>query len=190
MSNCCRIAFEKVKSGLTEKERENVIFILVSDDIKWAERNLLNVTDDTIVSGYNVRKPLHLGHNQVRNAKFTYFMQRLTCVCLQLTELKTVDLALLWSCDYSVFDYGTFGFWGAFLAGPEGRVGGSTVTAVNASQGKQTDEEINLQKAKLPNFSFIEYAYTYRVGQKDLHFFIARMSVQESADFFPALYRA
>ena len=121
-----------MKSGFSPKEAKNSIFILVSDDITWAEEHLLNVTHDTIVSSYGIRK----------------------AVSLTETEVKALDLALLWSCNYTVFDYGTFGFWGSFLSGAD--VGNPAIAAVNASQRRRTTEEMNLLRAELPNFTFIE----------------------------------
>ena len=32
-------------------------------------------------------------------------------------NLVAFDLAVLARCNHSIFDYGTFGFWGAYLAG-------------------------------------------------------------------------
>ena len=51
---------------------------------------------------------------------------------------RDLDLALAASCDHSVYDYGTFGFWGAFLAG------GVTVLAEDIN-GR--GEPVSIQKA-------------------------------------------
>ena len=51
-----------------------------------------------------------LGH--LPNVQFTVkFYPELSC------PAKYFDLAVLSKCDHSILDYGTYGFWGAYLAG-------------------------------------------------------------------------
>ena len=71
-------------------------------------------------------------------------------------EAKSLDLALLWSCEHSIFDYGTFGLWGAFLAGGETGAG-QIVAAKNVADDHITDEEFNLLNSKMDNLMLIEY---------------------------------
>jgi len=65
--------------------RDNVpgpfIFLIVSDDIKWCQKHLLDKDDVVIAS----KSPEH-------------------------------DMALLATSNHTIIDYGTFGFWGAFMA--------------------------------------------------------------------------
>ena len=62
-----------------------------------------------------------------------------------LDYLKLLDLALLSQCNHSIFDYGTYGFWSAFLAGG----------AVVAAAGIRNHEEPHVLAAKLENWTFI-----------------------------------
>ena len=66
-------------------------------------------------------------------------------------EAKSLDFALLWSCKHSIFDYGTFGLWAAFLGG-----GGKIVAAKNVASDHITDEEFNLMNSKMNNLILIK----------------------------------
>ncbi|GFG35184.1 hypothetical protein Cfor_12757 [Coptotermes formosanus] len=59
-----------------------VMFVVVSDDPKWCERELRG--DDVVV---------------------------------MKTKSPTQDLAIMAACNHSIIDYGTYGVWGAILAG-------------------------------------------------------------------------
>jgi len=61
---------------------EAVIFVVVSDDPEWCEREL---------SGNNV--------------------------VVMRKNSPAMDLAIMTACNYSIIDYGTYGVWGALLAG-------------------------------------------------------------------------
>ena len=64
-------------------------------------------------------------------------------------ELISLDLGLLWSCNHSIYDYGNFGFWGAYLDP------GKIITSMNVSRFTMTNEERNLIKGNLSNVHFI-----------------------------------
>lgn len=63
------------------------------------------------------------------------------------------DIALLASCNHSIIDYGTFGTWGALLAGGETVYYNLTSKSIASRTGKL-----------LPNW----HAYTYRKGAAPL----------------------
>lgn len=67
-----------------------VLFIIVSDDVVWCRDRL---TDDDAVVGSKWTTSSSLSAGQ--------------------------DLATLAACNHSIIDYGTFGVWGAILAGGE-----------------------------------------------------------------------
>lgn len=76
-----------------EQKYSSVVFVVVSDDPLWCRRHL------------GSRPNVHVtGGNRKKGAP---------------ANSAALDLALLASCNHSIFDYGTFGEWGALLAGGE-----------------------------------------------------------------------
>lgn len=70
---------------------------------------------------------------------------------------RNFDLSVMSSCNHSIYDYGTFGFWGAFLAD------GFAVTAQNLGEWSETDvvkNQIaaihNVAKANLDRWIWID----------------------------------
>ena len=64
---------------------------------------------------------------------------------------RDFDLAVASMCNHSIYDYGTFGFWGAYLAG------GHTILSQNISQGNFPNEEIeNIKQVDIENWTFID----------------------------------
>ena len=59
--------------------------------------------------------------------------------------VRDLDMAIAASCNHTIYDYGTFGFWGAYLAG------GYTILAQNMSPNKNTEVE-NVKAANLSNW--------------------------------------
>ena len=51
---------------------------------------------------------------------------------------RDMDLAIASRCNHTVYDYGSFGFWGAFLAG------GKTVLAKNINGKGKKVEKLNV----------------------------------------------
>ncbi|KAJ8881662.1 hypothetical protein PR048_018148 [Dryococelus australis] len=71
------------------KYGKNVVFLVVSDDPAWCQRNLVGGSGDVfVVSKSGVSSPGQ-------------------------------DLAIMAACNHSIIDYGTFGVWGAILASGE-----------------------------------------------------------------------
>eukprot|EP00095_Tigriopus_kingsejongensis_P007401 maker-scaffold112_size353035-snap-gene-2.34 protein:Tk07401 transcript:maker-scaffold112_size353035-snap-gene-2.34-mRNA-1 annotation:"hypothetical protein DAPPUDRAFT_307215" len=64
-------------------------------------------------------------------------------------EAKWFDMCVMSKCNHSIIDYGTFGFWGAYLAG------GHTVLAHHIGTGINTEVE-NIKPANLSNWHFID----------------------------------
>ena len=119
--------------ALNKLNLTNFAAVLISDDDVWLRRNMMNVAERTIL-GAGARD--FLAKSDDPDA-------------LSRRELLSLDLALLWACDHSVYDYGTFGFWGAYLAR------GKIVTSINVSNRTLTDEEKNLIGGNLTNIEFI-----------------------------------
>lgn len=71
-----------------QQKYKSVIFIVVSDDPLWCQKNLGKKKNVYVTSKLHPNTP-------------------------------ALDLAILASCNHSLFDYGTFGEWGAILAGGE-----------------------------------------------------------------------
>ena len=57
------------------------------------------------------------------------------------------DMAIAASCNHTIYDYGTFGFWGAYLAG------GHAIFARHRSLDKAVE---NIEAAQLENWEVIE----------------------------------
>lgn len=71
-----------------EEKYEKVVFVVVSDDPLWCQKNFGKRGNVYVTSKLHPNSP-------------------------------ALDLAILASCNHSLFDYGTFGEWGAILAGGE-----------------------------------------------------------------------
>lgn len=61
-----------------------LIFVIVSDDLRWCKKTFENMSD-------------------------VYFVSK--------DNSAFLDMAILSNCNHSIIDFGTFGQWGAFLAG-------------------------------------------------------------------------
>ena len=96
-------ALQQLKLKLPLKDRNrNIIAIVISNDYEWTELNLsnLNGTFKTI-SAKNVSKYLDSNKED---------------------DLKLLDLTLTWSSDHAIYDYGSYGLWGALFAGGDDRI--------------------------------------------------------------------
>ena len=63
---------------------------------------------------------------------------------------RDLDMSIAASCNHTIFDYGTFGFWGAFLAE------GYTILAHNMSIENKHAVVENIRSAKLHNWDLIQ----------------------------------
>ena len=99
---------------LFRRTLQNTIFIVVTDDIPWAQRH---------ISGPDVFFPEH----------------HLTIGDTDREKIDVgVDLALLAACNHTIVTYGTFGFWGALLSG------GATMMSTQAVLLRDLVEEAHL----------------------------------------------
>ena len=65
--------------------------------------------------------------------------------------MNSFDLAVASKCNHSIFDYGTFGFWGAYLAN------GHTILAGNISQSEKAYKpETSIKRARIEHWTFVE----------------------------------
>ena len=64
-------------------------------------------------------------------------------------NVPELEMSIATRCNHTIFDYGTFGFWGAYLSG------GYTILAENIGDKKVIEVE-NIRPAKLKNWEFIE----------------------------------
>ena len=100
-------------------EYSNVIFIIVTDDMDWAESNLM-------FPGLQV---VFAGHKKVLEKDVNH--------PLATADDIGDDLALLAACNHTILSYGTFGQWAALLAG--GKVVISD-TAAATKEGRELQE--------------------------------------------------
>ena len=100
-------------------EYSNVIFIIVTDDMDWAESNLMFPGLQVVFAGH--RKVLE------KDVKHP----------LATADDIGDDLALLAACNHTILSYGTFGQWAALLAG--GKVVISD-TAAATKEGRELQE--------------------------------------------------
>ena len=69
---------------------KNCIFLVISDDAKWCQSNLIKKQKDVFIASQN-----------------------------NLTEIESVghDLAIMSQCNHTIMSRGTFSFWSSYLAG-------------------------------------------------------------------------
>ena len=70
-----------------------LVFIVSSDDLEWCKKEFKKITGESF--HYSTKCP---SKRQINNPNI-------------------FDMALLSKCPHSIYDYGTYGFWGAYLAG-------------------------------------------------------------------------
>ncbi len=103
-------ALQLVPSRLREVYPD-VIFVLISDDPKWATDNLAprnKLGDLYIVNRASMTKIERYGQIRANNAHL---------LTINLFSSVGHDLALMSLCNHTVISYGTFSFWSGFLAG-------------------------------------------------------------------------
>lgn len=80
----------------------HLAFVVVTDDPEWCHTFLVNIPQQFSSLSYDGQFSLHFSsdhHPKVDKKRHIFF-----------------DLAVLSYCNHSIYDYGTFGFWGAYLA--------------------------------------------------------------------------
>ncbi len=129
---------------------QNVAFVFVSDDLKWARDNIgdpksdcfyignENVTglkrEDALRAGFDIGKPILLVGNVM-------------ILPYRLSILTGADMALLSQTNHSILSYGTYGMWGALLSGGK---------AILPKSFSETKESVEILNADLPGWTFIE----------------------------------
>ena len=129
--NLLEADYFKRAMNIFPQDYSHVIFVVVTDDMEWAEENLK-------IPEFQV-KLLKADFNMVLILVQVAFLGH-----RQLLEVDTAfpataddigdDLALLTACNHTILSYGTFGQWAALLAG------GRTVISSTASLTKEGRE--------------------------------------------------
>ena len=99
------------------KKRDRLLFIVASDDPSWCK---------AIFSHFELKYPIiyTIEHYPVIQQKYLDSHNLSSCdnkLCEVAVNMEYVnfDLAVMASMNYSIYDYGTFGFWGAYLSQSE-----------------------------------------------------------------------
>ncbi|TRY62023.1 hypothetical protein TCAL_17177 [Tigriopus californicus] len=130
ISRSCMKAAKSLNPRLLKKTNaflatKPMVFVVASDDPQWCKTQFGTMPNKTVIFANEAFKD-NLGFDR-----------------------KYLDMAIMSKCNHSIFDYGTFGFWGAYLAG------GHTILAHHIGTGKNPEVE-NVRQAELPNWHFIE----------------------------------
>ncbi|TRY61665.1 hypothetical protein TCAL_05746 [Tigriopus californicus] len=107
-----------------ENAMNRMVFFVTSDDEKWCKRVFFDIEAVLFFPSDFYRK-------------------------MPVVSKAHFDLCIMSLCNHSIYDYGTFGFWGAYLAG------GHTILAHNIGTGNNTEVE-TIKQANLPNWHFID----------------------------------
>ena len=106
-------------------KKERLMFIVTSDDSRWCKAKFsqfkLNYTIIYTIDHYPLVRQKYLDTNNFlgcRNKKCNDAIGR---------EYVHFDLAVMSIMNYNIFDYGTFGFWGAYLSQGEITIGSDLV---------------------------------------------------------------
>ena len=118
---------------------QQIFYIVTSDDPKWCKasfasikRNMIYPADsDIIIKGSNSSEKVNA---------------------------RDFDLAISSLCNHTIYDYGTFGFWGAYLAG------GRTILAHKMNEKKQHRQVKHIKIANIRGWeyldSFVDWKYS------------------------------
>ncbi|XP_043203847.1 galactoside alpha-(1,2)-fucosyltransferase 1-like [Amphibalanus amphitrite] len=100
--------------ALMRSRHRDALFVVVSDDLEWCKNELISRSNSTdiVLAGDGVQSK------------------------------PGTDLALLAACNHTILTHGTFGFWGAYMAGGE-------VVAPTQYGKRRTGVETNVGKAGL-----------------------------------------
>ena len=113
--------------------KQPFIFIIATDDLAWCKEHLATLPEVlNRESGKDLMISSHYSdHYRKEHVNRVHF-----------------DMAVMSKCNHSIYDYGTFGFWGAYLAN------GITVSA-NVGHGYLIGERI--KNSKLRDWHFIQF---------------------------------
>lgn len=116
-------------TNMTRGDRKSprVIFVVASDDPSWCKDKFSHFTDLKQSGNTNLTIIYTEDH---------YLMVRQSGVALttrskwknSTVENAHFDLAVMASMNYSIFDYGTYGFWGAYLSHSKHTIGADVNT--------------------------------------------------------------
>ena len=101
-----------------------LVFIVSSDDLEWCKKEFKKITGESF--HYSTKCP---SKRQINNPNI-------------------FDMALLSKCPHSIYDYGTYGFWTAYLSQ------GHTILASEPGNG-ENPEITAIREAKIENWHFI-----------------------------------
>ena len=132
-----------VKHPELDMSQQHLAFVVASDDVDWCRQNLAalpsqlmggNLTSTTTTTA-TATSSVHFSEDHYRHLKIR-------------KQRVYFDMAVLSNCNHSIFDYGTFGFWAAYLAD------GITVMA---DVGRRFREQERIRGANLTDWHLMKY---------------------------------
>eukprot|EP00094_Tigriopus_californicus_P006523 TCALIF_06280-PA protein Name:"Similar to Fut2 Galactoside 2-alpha-L-fucosyltransferase 2 (Mus musculus)" AED:0.00 eAED:0.00 QI:48/1/1/1/1/1/4/20/356 len=117
---------ETLKVSNPSFDPSNLVYVVSSDDVPWIKTNFRTLAKAEII--------IYAADAWKGSFKF---------------QPKFLDMCIMSKCNHSIFDYGTFGFWGAYLAD------GHTILSHNIGSMENSEVE-NIKPAKLSNWHFID----------------------------------
>jgi len=95
--------------------KSQLVFVVCSDDIHWSKQKFPNAVLQTIEDGQIIVAG-NDGNGDAKTAKGNVTARR-TVIVFSEDQVPEVDLAILSSCNHTIMTVGTYGWWGAYLAG-------------------------------------------------------------------------
>ena len=89
------------KTSDPKKSKRHLALVVVSDDPHWCKENMMSLPQQLMSTSLRATYSIHFSDEYKRKTR---------------QNSKYFDLAVLSKCNHSIYDYGTFGFWGAYLA--------------------------------------------------------------------------
>ena len=111
-----------------------ITYVVTSDDPDWCKESFAPFQRHMVYPSEDFE---HSG-KKLRVANFSEKMNS-----------RDFDLAVASLCDHSIYDYGTFGFWGAYLAG------GHTILAHHMKK-KQHRQVKHIKMANITGWEYLE----------------------------------
>ena len=121
------------KNPTHDMSKKHLAFVVVTDDPDWCRKNMMNLSSEISSNYHFSSSSVHFSadhHNYIEQNRIFF------------------DLAVLSQCNHSIYDYGTFGFWGAYLAN------GITILGDIGRSYVYIDK---IKKANLKDWHFLRY---------------------------------
>ena len=138
------------------KEHDKLMFVVASDDSKWCKAKFsqfeFNHTITYTIDYYPQVKKNYLDANNLSSCN------KKDCKDAIGMEYVHFDLAVMSSMRYSIFDYGTFGFWGAYLSQSEITIAADLRVTDEQSKFLIKDKVVD---AGVEGFVFLTRNYTH-----------------------------